>query len=796
VSLAVATAMYLIFSARFARQAEEDLQNRLESFITAQAAEFEGSVWEFDQATIDRLFRGFAQNTDLQWIRLNDAKGAPLAQTDAPPSGDSRLFTASRDLIHHAGGQTYFIGRLEAAYHDGRLRQGQANRLAAEIPPAVALVVLLAAGLGLAVHWRVGGPLSRLRDSLTRNLATGRREPLPWASHDEIGQVVAAYNSLLGEVDQHTRQLERTNADLKQENVQRRRVEKRLSLFKTAVEATDAAMVITDRRLIALETNAACLGITGFSAEELIGRSVRETFLAVHDARQHLAILDAITGDSAWSGECPGLSRAGKPLPLRLSVNALPCDDDAGSHLVLVFSDITRIKATEQLLKTLAYFDSLTALPNRALFADRLEREISIGARRERGFALLFLDLDNFKYINDSLSHAVGDQVLALVAGRMHRCLRDEDTLARMGGDEFTVILRETSDVAAVARVAEMLVAAAAEPLDVDGTVLEVGASVGVALYPADGRDADALMRNADTAMYMAKAEGGGKVRFFEPAIAEKAKARLELKNSLKRAIEENAFVLRYQPIVNMASGEAEHHEALVRWDRQGELVAPAEFIPLAEETGLITPIGRQVLDMALATLGDWGRSGLSSRLAVNVSRNQFEDEDFVEDLIRRVRAAGVDPGMVVLEITESMIIADPPAAKVILGRLIGSGFRIAVDDFGVGYSSLSVLVEYPVHIVKLDKSLIKSLEYDVRARSMVSGFIALFRRLGLTVVAEGVETPSQHEFLSAAGCDLAQGWLYGKPLEAGAAKAAAHARQARPLSPPDRQACGLLAWS
>jgi EAL domain-containing protein (putative c-di-GMP-specific phosphodiesterase class I) len=303
-------------------------------------------------------------------------------------------------------------------------------------------------------------------------------------------------------------------------------------------------------------------------------------------------------------------------------------------------------------------------------------------------------------------------------------------------------------------------------------------------------------MRNADTAMYMAKAEGGGKVRFFEPAIAEKAKARLELKNSLKRAIEENAFVLRYQPIVNMASGEAEHHEALVRWDRQGELVAPAEFIPLAEETGLITPIGRQVLDMALATLGDWGRSGLSSRLAVNVSRNQFEDEDFVEDLIRRVRAAGVDPGMVVLEITESMIIADPPAAKVILGRLIGSGFRIAVDDFGVGYSSLSVLVEYPVHIVKLDKSLIKSLEYDVRARSMVSGFIALFRRLGLTVVAEGVETPSQHEFLSAAGCDLAQGWLYGKPLEAGAAKAAAHARQARPLSPPDRQACGLLAWS
>ncbi|EFL52791.1 diguanylate cyclase/phosphodiesterase with PAS/PAC sensor(s) [Solidesulfovibrio fructosivorans JJ]] len=781
VALTVAAIMYLVFTARFARQAQEDLKTRLDSLLTAQAAELEAPVWEFDQATIDRLFRSYAQNPDLQWIRLYDAKGTLVAHSGADPGPGVRILTARRNLIHHAGGETYAVGRLEAAYHDGRIRQGLASRREADLPTAAALIVLLAAGLVWAVRWRIGMPLGRLRDALTRSHATGRREPLPWTSRDEIGQVVAAYNALLGEINQHTRQLERANDELETENAQRRLAEKRLLLFKTAVEATDAAMVITDRRLTVLEVNAACLRITGFAAGELHGRCARETFLAAHDATLHRAMLDGLTRRSAWSGECPGRSRSGKTLPLRLSINALPLDDDAGSHLVLVFSDVTKDKATEKLLKNLAYSDALTALPNRALFLDRLEREISIGTRRSRGFALLFLDLDNFKYINDSLSHSVGDQVLSLIAGRMRACLRDEDTLARMGGDEFTVILRETTDPAVAARLGEKLVDAASRPLKVEGAAIEVGASIGVALFPADGRDSDALMRNADTAMYLAKSEGGGRVRFFEPAIAEEAKARLELKNNLKRAIEEKAFVLRYQPIVSMATGVAEHFEALVRWMRPDGMVPPDRFIPLAEETGLIIPIGRLVLDMAFARLRRWREEGSSIRLAINISRNQFQDEDFVEDLINRARAAEVDPATVVLEITESMIIADPQAAKVILGRLIVSGFRIAVDDFGVGYSSLSVLVEYPVHIVKLDKSLIKSLEYDVRARSMVSGFIALFQRLGLEVVAEGVETASQHEFLSLAGCDLAQGWLYGKPLPPEAASALGRAAAVRP---------------
>lgn len=763
VSLLVAVVMYVTFTAKFARQAEEDLRTRLESLINAQAAELEGPVWEFDQATIDRLFRSYGVNPDLQYIRLVDASGRILSQAGAPPPRGARPITASRVLTHRSGGETYTIARLEEAYHDERIRQALAGRLAADLPAAAALVLLLVGGLSLTVSWCIGAPLSRLRESLTRNRETGKREPLAWSSGDEIGQVVAAYNSLLAEIDEHTGTLERANAELEEEVKRRRQAQKRLSLFSMAVDATDAAMAITDQELTVLEVNTACVRITGFSASELVGRSARETFLA---ASEHTlrAMGEAIARRGAWSGECPGLSGSGRAMPLRLSANALPSDDAALGQMVLVFSDATKVKATEELLKNLAYRDALTALPNRALFMDRLEREISFCSRRGRGFALLFIDLDNFKCVNDSLSHSVGDQTLSLMAGRMRRCLRGEDLLARMGGDEFTVILRETTEAQAVARVAAKLVAAAAEPLDVAGTRLEVGASVGVAFFPKDGQDSDALMRNADTAMYTAKSEGGGRVRFFEPAIAEQAKARLDLKNSLRQAIAEKAFVLRYQPIISMTSGEVEHFEALVRWNRDGGLIGPAQFIPFAEETGLITPIGQLILDMAFEQLRAWQAAGTPARVAVNISRNQFADEDFAEDCIRRAEAFGVDPARVLLEITETMIMADPLAARSILDRLIGHGFRVAVDDFGVGYSSLSVLVEYPVHSVKLDKSLITGLEHDARARAMVSGFIALFQRLGLEVVAEGVETALQHEFLSATGCDLAQGWFYGKP--------------------------------
>lgn len=778
-SLGVGLALFLFFSDKFSRQAEEDLRNRLDSFLSTQAAELEGPVWEFDQNAIDRLFRSYALTPDLQLVRLTDAKGAVLAMAGADPSPGERVFTASRPLEREVGRERYALGRLTVVFSDSRIRQARLASRQAELPVALGLAALFAGVLVVTVHWRIGAPLRRLRESLERNAAPGLREPLPWQSDDELGQVVAAYDAMLAEVNQYTGSLERANGELRAENRQRRLAEKRLTLFKTMVEATDTAMVITDRELRVQETNAACLRITGYTAEELAGRAVWETFLSGRDPERVAAVRQSLEANAAWAGEWKGLDRRGGRIPLRITINAL-CFNDAAHHHILAFADISEQKATQKLLKSLAYSDTLTGLPNRALFMDRLEREICIEARRKRGFALLFVDLDNFKWINDSMNHAVGDRVLTALAGRMRACLRAEDTLARMGGDEFTVILRETSDVAAVERVVAALLLQLAEPLDLDGIRLEVGASVGVAFYPADGADSDTLMKNADTAMYAAKGAGGNRLRFFEPVIAEQAQARLDLRKKLQRAIANKEFVLHFQPIVDLASRAVVHYEALVRWNRRNTLVMPAQFIPFAEAEGCITRIGRLVFDLAFAQLRAWDGEGLTASVAVNVSRGQFLEEDFVEDLLARAEVHGVAPDRVVLEITESLIIADPAAAKIVLGRLIASGFRIAVDDFGVGYSSLSVLVEYPVHIVKLDKSLIRALGRDPRARSMVSGIIGLLMNLGLEVVAEGVETAEQHAFLSAAGCGLAQGWHYGKPLPAKDALAADTPRQAR----------------
>ncbi|MYL83822.1 EAL domain-containing protein [Desulfovibrio aerotolerans] len=779
-SLGVGLLLFLFFSEKFARQAEEDLRNRLDSFLSTQAAELEGPVWEFDQAAIDRLFRSYALMPDLQRVRLTDSQGATLALAGADPSPSDRTFAASRRLTRQAGSETYNLGRLEVVFNDSRIRQGLAASRKAELPAALGLAVLFAGVLVVTVHWHLGVPLRRLRESLERNAAAGLRSPLPWQSRDELGQVVDAYNAMLAEVNQYTGSLELANAELQAENLQRRLAETRLTLFKTMVEATDTAMVITDRELRVQETNAACLRLTGFAAEELAGRPVWETFLFPHDRDRMAAVQRCLEANAAWAGEWRGLTSQGARLPLRVTINALHFSGDAAAHHVLVFTDISEQKATQKLLKSLAYSDSLTGLPNRALFMDRLEREICIETRRGRGFALLFVDLDNFKWINDSMSHAVGDRVLAALAGRMRQCLRAEDTLARMGGDEFTVILRETGDAVVVERVVAALLARMAEPLEVDGATLEIGASIGAALYPNDGAASETLMKNADTAMYAAKAAGGSRLRFFEPAIAQKAQARLNLRNKLKRAIARREFVLHFQPIVAMATGAHVHYEALVRWNRPKALVQPAQFIEFAENEGLINHIGRQVFDMAFAQLRDWAGEGVPATMAVNVSRSQFLEEDFVEDLLARATRHGVAPSRMVLEITESLLITDSAAAKVVLARLIASGFRIAVDDFGVGYSSLSVLVEYPVQIVKLDKSLIRPLECDPRARAMVSGFIALFQSLGLEVVAEGVETAVQHEFLAAAGCNLGQGWLYGKPMPATPALAAASAMESR----------------
>jgi diguanylate cyclase (GGDEF)-like protein len=423
-------------------------------------------------------------------------------------------------------------------------------------------------------------------------------------------------------------------------------------------------------------------------------------------------------------------------------------------------------------LARMAFHDTLTGLPNRALLLDRLEQALLRGSRHSRPVAVLFVDLDNFKLVNDSLGHEAGDLLLQQVGERLRAAMRAEDTLARFGGDEFVVLLEEPADAAEALGVADRLAGALRTPVELEGRPMVVEASIGVALSgPGRERPAD-LLRDADLALYRAKTAGKARSALFEPGLAAAAVRRLELENDLRRALERQEFCLYYQPIVELATGELAGWEALVRWQHPEQgLVPPGEFIPIAEETGLIVPIGEWVLQEACRQAREWqDQAGACRRvMSVNLSGRQFQQPSLVDDVRHVLASAGLDPRALKLEITESVVMQDVAAASATLTALAALGVRIAIDDFGTGYSSLAYLKRFPIETLKIDRSFVSGIVQDPQDAAIVRSVIALAKTLNLTVTAEGIETPGQQARLEELGCDLGQGYLFGRPLPASA---------------------------
>ncbi len=416
-----------------------------------------------------------------------------------------------------------------------------------------------------------------------------------------------------------------------------------------------------------------------------------------------------------------------------------------------------------------AYHDALTGLPNRWLLVDRLTQAIAYARREGAHVALLFLDLDRFKLVNETLGHTVGDELLRLVADRLHEGLREGDTLARPGGDEFAVVLAGVEAPEEAARVAEDLVRRLDAPLRVQGRDFHLGATVGVALFPEHGQDPETLLKNAEAAMYAAKQEGGGTVRWYEPHMDTAVEDRLMLENELRRALRQDELVVYYQPQVSLTDGSLVGVEALVRWQHpERGLVPPMRFIPLAEETGLICPLGEQVVAKAAADVARLRAAGVAlPRLAVNVSACQLRQPDVPRRLAELVRAAGVDPAMLEIEITESALMQATETASEILRGLRGMGMRIAIDDFGTGYSSLTYLKRFPVDALKIDQAFTRQVTSQSDDAAIVEAILAMARSLRLATVAEGVETEAQREWLAARGCDAMQGFLLSPPVPA-----------------------------
>ncbi|MEO7578965.1 MAG: EAL domain-containing protein [Massilia sp.] len=444
-------------------------------------------------------------------------------------------------------------------------------------------------------------------------------------------------------------------------------------------------------------------------------------------------------------------------------------------------------KQAEERIRYMAHYDALTGLPNRALLQDRVTQAIAQAHRQQGHLALLFIDLDYFKHINDSLGHQVGDRLLQLVGCCLQQCLREGDSVARLGGDEFVVSLA-LSDSGDAAQVAQKILATLDNPFVVDQHELHVNASIGIGLYPDDGDDVESLMRAADAAMYCAKENGRGCYQYFTPVINERARDRLELGTRLRRAFAQDEFALHYQPQVDIESGAIFSAEALLRWRQPGQQtpIACGEFIAIAEETGLILPIGQWVLRQACQQLKRWHEAGYGAmRMAVNLSPRQLYQPNFLEMVKDILDETGLPPTALDLEITESLLLQRSEDNIAKLKELGNMGMQLSVDDFGTGYSSLAYLQRFPVHALKIDQSFVRNIGSNPGATALVTAIIAMSHSLHLNVLAEGVETPQQAAFLLAHGCRCAQGYYYGKAVAADTLTGLLHDQEVSPLHSP-----------
>ncbi|QEI12462.1 putative bifunctional diguanylate cyclase/phosphodiesterase [Cellvibrio japonicus] len=477
-----------------------------------------------------------------------------------------------------------------------------------------------------------------------------------------------------------------------------------------------------------------------------------------------------------------------------LLTSKFPVFNDTGKTIGLVGigRDITERKQSEEQIQYLATHDSLTALPNRFMFSKLLAVAIESARRHQRQLAVLFIDLDRFKNINDTLGHDAGDQLLITMANRFRTCLRTSDIVGRLGGDEFVILLPELESHDQAARVAQKILSAAIQPLDVHGQECRVTASIGICLYPEDAEDEQALMKNADIAMYRAKEEGKNNYQFYSPDLKVRSLERLMLENNLRKALERHEFFLHYQAKRNLKTGKIAGVEALVRWQHP-ELgtISPAHFIPLAEETGLIVHLGRWVLRAACTQGVIWQQQGLPPIcIAVNLSARQFFDDNLINDIANALRESGLAPELLEMEITEGMIMQDAERAIRILTGIKALGVRLAIDDFGVGYSSLAHIKRFPIDTLKVDSSFIRDIPANREDRAITEAIIAMGKTLSLTVIAEGVETQEQENFLRDSACDQTQGYYFSKPVspEEFTRFMLAHMVEAMVCSPPEKQ--------
>jgi len=547
---------------------------------------------------------------------------------------------------------------------------------------------------------------------------------------------------------------------------ERKRIEEQLRIAATFFETTSEAITVTDMNNRIVAVNPAFSQITGYSEREVVGKDPGLLSSNRHSAAFYHDMWQTLQRMGRWQGEIWNRRKNGEVFPEWLSIVAIKNGKGETKQYMAVFSDITKRKQDEEKIWRQANYDALTELPNRNLFKDRLDRAMHAAHREGSSLALMFIDLDRFKSVNDTLGHAAGDRLLQEAAKRLRNCVRETDTVARLGGDEFTVILGDLQEMHEIDRIAESMLKKLSEPFMLDGKEAFVSGSIGITLYPGDAENMAQLLRHADAAMYLAKSSGRNRFRYFTGEQNVEAQRRLQLESALRRVLEREELQLHYQPLIN-DRGEVAGAEALLRWKNpEFGTISPDEFIPLAEEIGVIVDMEQWALRQACLDARQFQQQAKADFfISVNISSLQCKSEQCHRVLGSILHESGLCPGTLKLEITERVMMENTEHVIGLLSEIKAMGVRLAVDDFGTGYSSLSYLKQFPVDVLKIDRAFINGLPNDQDDVALVEAIIAMAHSLNLQVVAEGVETAEQLAFLHSLGCDLIQGFYYSRPL-------------------------------
>lgn len=548
---------------------------------------------------------------------------------------------------------------------------------------------------------------------------------------------------------------------------QERAAQDQLKEAATVFNNSGEGIIITDSDGFIRNVNGAFTRITGYSKSEVLGQHTRLLNSGRHDEHFYKAMWDTIQREGLWRGEIWNRRKSGETYPELLTITRIEGDDH---RYIGMFTDISKLKRTEEQLQQLAHYDQLTGLPNRYLINERLAQSLRRAQRRKIKLAVVFLDIDSFKNINDSLGHQAGDRLLVITARRLLESLREEDNIGRIGGDEFLIVMEDIDSPGDVTTVAEKIISTLRQPIELNGQELSVSASLGISIYPDDGKTTQLLMSNADAAMYSAKEQGRDTFRFYSERLTRDAFRHVLLDSALREAEARNELRLAYQPQLDISTGKIEGVEALLRWHHpQLGTVPPAQFIPHAERTGLIRSIGRWVLREACNQAVAWNRDGCGvSVVAVNISAPQFRDAGFVDTVRSVLEETGLPAEQLELEITESVLLKDTEELIEHMQSLRELGVRFAIDDFGTGYSSLSYLRRMPIDRLKVDRSFVEHLESDSNSHIIAGAIVAFGQAMGIEVVAEGIETMEQERAVLAMGCKIGQGFRYGMPVYSG----------------------------